>query len=128
MPDGQEAKDPWKRAEPLGYIVSDRGGENRYEHLRTEVRSLWSANYLYFLFIAPFDDITLNRDIVPDEHGDCAYIWDYDVVEIFIGDRFDDIRRYTEYVVSPICQKIDITYGLINDDGERHSDFSWSSV
>ena len=44
----------------------------------------------------------------PQTKKDTDKLWDFDVVELFIGDDFDNIQRYKEYEVSPQNEWVDL--------------------
>ena|SRR2546430_1498186 len=62
---------------------------------RTEIRSRWTENNLYFLFICPYETLYLKPN--PQTSSDTFQLWDWDVAEVFIGSDFQNIRRYKEF-------------------------------
>ena len=124
-PDANEKKPQWKIAYDEVSILADWQAKNEFPALETHVKSLWSDTYIYFLYIAPFDILTLDGNIKADENGDCWGIWNFDVVEIFIGDN-PDIKKYFEFVISPINQKIDVKHNK-NKSKEESFDTTWNS-
>ena len=62
---------------------------------RTQVRSRWTRDNLYFLFICPYDTLYLKPD--PLTSTETFHLWDWDVAEVFIGSDFQNIRRYKEF-------------------------------
>jgi hypothetical protein len=46
-------------------------------------------------------------------------LWERDVVEAFIGSDTNNLRRYTEYQVSPTNERLDVKF--------PEKDFAWSS-
>jgi len=125
VPDGDGTKAVWMQALSHQTIISDWQGKTTYPMLKTTVKSLWSDHYIYFIYIASFEELTLDPSIKPDENGDCWEIWNSDVVEIFIGDG-PDRKRYKEFVISPIDQKIDIRHNKNLEQG-KSSDPAWDS-
>jgi hypothetical protein len=90
---------------------------------RTEIRSRWTRNNLYFLFICPYDSLYLKPD--PDASTETFQLWDWDVAEVFIGSDFQNIRRYKEFEVSPQGEWIDLDIDLAKP---QHEDgWKWNS-
>jgi hypothetical protein len=88
-----------------------------------EVRSRWTHNYLYFLFISTFQTLNLNRD--PRTDVETNKLWQWDVAEAFIGSDFNNIRRYKEFEVSPQGEWVDLD---INLNAPHHEDgWVWNS-
>src|SRR5258707_8829147 len=77
---------------------------------RTEIRSRWTKNNLYFLFICPYDTLYLKP--APDTSTETFQLWDWDVAEVFIGSDFHNIRRYKEFEGSPQSEWIDLYIDL----------------
>jgi len=90
---------------------------------RTQVRSRWTKDNLYFLFICPYDTLYLKPD--PDVSTETFQLWDWDVAEVFIGSDFQNIRRYKEFEVSPQGEWIDLDIDLTTP---HHEDgWKWNS-
>ncbi len=108
-----EAK-AWKKA-PLVVAAQDRFGKPLPEH-RTEIRSLWTPTHLYFLFTSNYKSMYLRPtpQLDKETHG----LWDYDVVEVFIGHDLEKINLYKEFEVSPRGEwvDLDIDHGAPNRD------------
>jgi len=64
-----------------------------------EIRSRWTQDNLYLLFICAFDSLSLKPD--PNSAQETNRLWNWDVAETFIGDDFTNINRYKEFEVSP---------------------------
>jgi len=109
LPDANARKAVWANAIDKGFIVKDWKGVREYPFLKTSFKCLWSDSFLYFLFVAPFDKITVDSNLVSDKSDDCGNIWNYDVVELFISDN-SRIKTYFEFVISPLGQHIDISH------------------
>ncbi len=73
---------------------------------RTEFRSRWTDNYLYFLFICPYEELYLIPNPATDKETN--KLWEHDAAEIFIGADFDRIWQYREYQVSPRGEWVDL--------------------
>ena len=94
----------WKAASPI-YAANGPKGDPTPGH-RTEIRSRWSDQNLYFLFICPYQALNLKPNPVTAEETN--KLWDWDVAEVFIGTKFQNIRRYTEFEVSPQGEWVDL--------------------
>jgi hypothetical protein len=111
----------WREARS---VFAERGnfGEFRERH-RTEIRSRWTENSLYFLFICPYENLHLNPD--PQTVTETFGLWNRDVAEVFIGSDFENIRRYKEFEISPQGEWVDLDIDLANP---RHEDgWVWKS-
>ena len=73
---------------------------------RTEVRSRWTNDYLYVLFVCPYEQLYLKP--APDTVQETNKLWKYDVAEVFVGADFDAIHRYRELQVSPRGARVDL--------------------
>jgi hypothetical protein len=90
---------------------------------RTEVRTRWTKNNLYFLFICPYEELHLKPS--PNTAEETNELWNWDVAEAFIGSDFADIKRYKEFEVSPQGEWIDLD---INLHVPHHEDgWKWNS-
>src|SRR5947209_7099874 len=71
-------------------IVADRDpfGKPVPGH-RTEVRSRWTKQNLYLLFICEYQQLNLKPD--PKTDQDTYELWKWDVAEAFIGSDFENI-------------------------------------
>jgi len=90
---------------------------------RTQVRSRWTRNNLYFLFICPYDTLYLKPH--PATSTETFQLWDWDVAEVFIGSDFQNIRRYKEFDVSPQGEWIDLDIDLTKPQHEEG--WKWNS-
>ena len=92
-------------------------------HHRTEVRSRWTSEYLYFLFTCPYDELHLKP--APQLDAETNELWNWDVAEVFLGSDFENIRRYREFEVSPQGEWVDVDVDLRNP---RHEEgWVWNS-
>jgi Carbohydrate family 9 binding domain-like len=104
------------------YAERDTYGQS-LPHYRTEIRSRWTRNNLYFLFICTYETLYLKPD--PDTSAETYQLWDWDVAEVFIGSDFQNIRRYKEFEVSPQGEWIDLDIDLTKP---HHEDgWKWNS-
>jgi len=94
----------WKGA--TGVIVEkDRYGKPVPGH-RTEVRSRWTPQNLYLLYISPYEELHLKPE--PATSDDTNKLWEWDVAEAFIGTDYADIKKYKEFQVSPQGEWVDL--------------------
>lgn len=83
--------------------------EIKYPKLKTEIRSFWTDTDLYFLFRCPYDVLNLWP---ADNLKPHPKLWDRDVVEMFIGSDWQNIRRYREFEMAPTGDWIDLAIDL----------------
>src|SRR4051794_5999181 len=83
----------WRGASPV-YIEADVNGKPVPGH-RTEVRSRWTKDNLYLLYVCPYEELHLKPS--PDTVGETNQLWNWDVAELFIGTDFQNISRYKEF-------------------------------
>ena len=73
---------------------------------RTEIRSRWADKNLYLLFVCPYEELYAKPD--PSYTAETNKLWEWDVAEVFIGSDFQNIKRYTEFQVSPRGEWVDL--------------------
>lgn len=115
----------WSSA-PRVFAGRDRLG-NPVPGPPTEIRSRWTDEHLYILYICPYTQLTLNPG--PVAAGETPRLWHWDVAEAFIGSDFQRIGRYREFQVSPRGEwaDLDIDRGNPGQEGSRwDSQFSVS--
>jgi hypothetical protein len=101
--DSLPTTDEWNKAMPVAFC-SDWRGENPDPQRETEVRALWSNNYLYLRFCCRY------REIYVYEGGNSRrdQLWMRDVAEVFIHRAADELRRYREFEISPNGDWLDL--------------------
>ena len=111
----------WRAARP---VYADKGPYGqKVSRYRTEIRSRWTKDNLYFLFICPYEQLNLKPS--PKTTTETFRLWDWDVAEVFIGSNFQNIRRYKEFEISPQGEWIDLDIDL---EKPHHEDgWSWNS-
>src|ERR1700690_631685 len=74
----------WLASRPV-YMEKDGFGKivPRY---RTAVRTRWTKNNLYFLFVCPYEQLHLKPS--PHTREETNELWNWDVAEAFIGSDF----------------------------------------
>jgi hypothetical protein len=111
----------WRQSCSVIAEVDNQG--SRQPDYRTEVRSRWTQNNLYFLFICPYKQLYLNPK--PDPAHETYELWKWNVAEVFIGSDFHNIKRYKEFEVSPQSEWVDLD---INLDNPHHEEgWVWNS-
>lgn len=111
----------WQEALPVYAEVDDHG--KFVPHHRTEVRSRWTKDNLYLLFVCPYEDLYLKP--APNTVTETNKLWNWDVAEVFIGSNFQNIRRYKEFELSPQGEWIDLDIDL--DLPDHTVGWTWNS-
>ncbi len=106
----------WQKAPPARVDYSSINYAARPE-MATTVRVLWSDKFLYLGYSCPFTKLTTFEPAELDKER--IGLWDRDVVEAFINADVTNLRRYTEYELSPNGEKLDLRL--------PEKDFAWSS-
>jgi hypothetical protein len=88
----------------------------------TEIRSRWSREHLYLLYICPYDELNLKPD--PTTSEETPRLWNWDVAEAFIGSDYERIGRYKEFQVSPQSEWVDLE---IDRENPKSQGGNWSS-
>ncbi len=81
-----------------------------YPDLKTEIKGFWTDTDLYLLFVCPYR--TLNVFLPPQNDKERDKLWDKDVVEMFLGDDWENIRHYREYEIAPTADWVDLAIDL----------------
>jgi Carbohydrate family 9 binding domain-like len=119
--DTNPASQFWRGARPV-YMELDSHGK-RVPKYRTEVRTRWTETNLYFLFVCPYQELSLKPN--PDTKRETNALWNWDVAEVFLGSDFQDIKRYKEFELSPQGEWIDLDVDLHKP---HHEDgWTWNS-
>lgn len=111
----------WKNVRGV-LAATDRYGKPLPE-ARTEIRSRWTDQYLYFLFVSRFE--TLYPRPNPNPAKEAWGLWEYDVAEVFIGDDLQNIKVYKEFEISPDGEFIDLD--VDRDRKGKEVDWLWNS-
>lgn len=89
----------------------------------TEVRSRWTQDHLYLLYICPYDALTLKPD--PTPAAETPRLWNWDVAEAFIGSEIGPITRYKEFQVSPQSEWVDLD--IDRENPKEQAGMKWNS-
>uniref|UniRef100_Q01TE3 Carbohydrate-binding domain-containing protein n=1 Tax=Solibacter usitatus (strain Ellin6076) TaxID=234267 RepID=Q01TE3_SOLUE len=82
-----------------------------------EIRSRWTKQNLYLLYICPYEQLNLKPD--PDTVKETPQLWNWEVAEAFIGSDYAHIARYKEFQVSPQGEWVDLDIDRENQKGEQ---------
>jgi len=115
----------WRNA-ALTTISKDCTRQIDYPALRTEVRSFWTETHLYLLFTCPYKD--LNLFLPARNSGPRDKLWDRDVVEMFLGDDWTNIRHYREFEIAPTGDWIDLAIDLDRDSYDQSWRSGWTTA
>lgn len=111
----------WRGSE-AAYIETDTHGRPQPRY-RTEIRTRWTRQNLYILFVCPYEQLNLKPN--PNTSAETNELWNWDVAEAFIGADFKNIRRYKEFELSPQGEWVDLDIDL---DQPHHEDgWKWNS-
>jgi hypothetical protein len=112
----------WAKADST-WIEKDCSHETDYPKLKTEVRGFWTDSDLYLLFVSPYTE--LNLWLPADNTKDRLKLWDRDVVEFFLGDDWQDIKRYREFEIAPTGDWVDLAIDLNKDAYDAKWNSGW---
>jgi len=115
---------PWKKAS-VQNISKDCSRQIDYPNLKSEVRAFWTDSDLYLLFKCPYND--LNLFLPADNSKDHVGLWDRDVVEMFLGDDFADIRHYREFEIAPTGDWVDLAIDLSRESYDAKWNSGWET-
>jgi hypothetical protein len=89
----------------------------------TEIRSRWTKQYLYLLYVCPYTELNLKPN--PTSTVETPQLWNWDVAEAFIGSDVEHIGRYKEFQVSPQGEWVDLA--IDRDDSKGQEGMKWNS-
>jgi hypothetical protein len=112
---------PWKGVKGV-FMQNGPKGETVPGH-RTEVRSRWTKDNVYFLFVCPYETLHLRPN--PSQTRETNELWDWDVAEVFVGSDFDRIRSYKEFELSPQGEWVDLD--IDRDHPKPEGGWLWNS-
>jgi hypothetical protein len=104
----------WRDTHP---VFAEKDVQGKIATGRMEVRSRWTKDFLYFLFVCPYVELYLKP--FPDTKKETNELWNWDVAEVFIGSDFADIQRYKEFEISPQGEWVDLDINLHNPHHEE---------
>ena len=89
----------------------------------TEIRSRWTSGNLYLLYLCPYDELNLKPN--PSTTHETSRLYEWDVVEAFLGSEFDHIGHYAEFEMSPQSEWVD--YDIDRDHKDKGLGEAWNS-
>ena len=95
--------------------------QTEYPDRKTTIKAFWTDTDLYVLFCCPYGELNVFPDPNPKEAR--MKLWDRDVVEMFVGDDWDNIRHYREFEIAPTGDWIDLAIDL----DRKSFDHTWRS-
>jgi hypothetical protein len=104
-------------------IVIDRDYQGNPIGPPTQVRSRWTREYLYLLYVCPYEELNLKPE--PPSSEETPRLWNWDVGEAFIGSDFENISRYKELQVSPRGEWVDLD--IDRKDPKGQGGMKWNS-
>ncbi|MGB7434560.1 MAG: carbohydrate-binding family 9-like protein [Candidatus Acidiferrum sp.] len=113
----------WKDAESVVLDQSILGEPD--PSVRSEARSRWTKDYLYFLFWGPYDTLHLKPD--PDTVHETYKLWFYDDFELYLGSNFDNINLYGEFQISPQSEFLDMAIDATRPKPGWNDERLWDS-
>lgn len=115
--------DFWKSAKSVVLDQSILGEPD--PAVRSEARSRWTKDYLYFLFWGPYDNLHLKPD--PDTQHETYKLWFYDDFELYLGANFDNINLYGEFQISPQSEFLDMAIDATRERPGWGDEHLWDS-
>src|SRR5580658_8264579 len=103
--DAAHPDDVWQDAIPIAFST-DWQGKNADPGRETEVRILWSRQYLYLRFECRYRELFVFEDSDPNGRRD--HLWDRDVAEAFLQPDPSRAHFYREFEISPNGMWIDL--------------------
>lgn len=119
--DPDPAGEEWADA-PRVFARLDRSGQP-IAGPPTEIRSRWTTEHLYLLYVCPYTELNLKPD--PVTSAETPRLWNWDVAEAFIGSDYERIGRYKEFQVSPQSEWVDLDIDRDNPKGQEG--MKWNS-
>jgi hypothetical protein len=111
----------WQKSTPV-YMDANPHGLPQPKY-RTEIRTRWTKQNLYILFVCPYEQLNLKSD--PATSSETYGLWNWDVAEAFIGSDFKNIRHYKEFELSPQAEWVDLDINL--DKPHDEEGWKWNS-
>lgn len=115
----------WRNAAATS-ISKDCSRQIDYPSLRTDVRSFWTDTHLYLLFSCPYHELNLFLPALGG--GPRDKLWDRDVVEMFLGSDWKNIRHYREFEIAPTGDWIDLAIDLDRQSYDQGWRSKWTTA
>ena len=113
----------WKGIQGIVIDKSVLGPE--MPQFRAEVRSRWTKEYVYFLFIGPYQKLTLKPN--PDLANETYRLWEKDCFEVYLGADLEHTNRYREFQMSPEGEFLDLDIDSTKDKPGFNGEQNWNS-
>jgi hypothetical protein len=114
----------WKTAAEQ-WLWKDCSRQIDYPNVKTEIRGFWTDTDLYLLFRCPY---TVLNVFPADPSKDHVGLWDRDVVEMFMGDDWTNIRHYREFEIAPTGDRIDLAIDIDRNSYDHTWDSGWHTM
>jgi len=92
---------------------------------RAEMRSRWTKDFVYFLFIGPYQKLTLKPN--PDLAVETYRLWEKDCFEVYLGADFEHTNRYREFQMSPQGEFLDLDIDSTRAKPGFNGEQNWNS-
>jgi len=115
----------WKKAK-TAWMSKDCSRVLDYPDLKTEIRGFWSDTDLYLLFVCPYRSLNIFQPTQNDQPR--RGLWDRDVVEMFLGDDWENIRHYREFEIAPTGDWIDLAINRDHPGQNRNWRSGWQMM
>lgn len=120
-----ENADVWKKAASQK-MWKDCSRKLEYLDSTTTIKGFWTDSDLYLLFRCPYKE--LNLFLPADHSGPRVSLWDRDVVEMFLGDDWQNIRHYREFEIAPTGDWIDLAIDLDKQSYDHNWRSGWTTM
>jgi hypothetical protein len=114
----------WEHA-ATARMIKDCSRTMDYADLDTRIRGFWTDRSVYMLFVCPYR--SLNRFEPGPDGQDRDKLWDRDVVEVFLGDDWKNIRHYREFEMAPTGERVDLAINLDGGGEGRAWNSRWET-
>jgi len=98
--EGFPSDSAWDTAPPISFCA-DWQGKNADRGRETQVRLLWTPEFLFLRFDARYREITVFPDADAESDGRRDCLWDRDVCEAFLQPDPTEARKYKEIEIAP---------------------------
>ena len=115
----------WQKAASQ-FLSKDCSRQIDYPAIKTEIKAFWTDTDLFILFRCPYT--TLNLFLPANNRQPRVGLWDRDVVEMFLGDDWTNIRHYREFEIAPTGDWIDLAIDLDRDSYDHNWRSSWQTM
>ena len=115
-PDGVLDEPVWRKATPARVEYGSLKNDARPD-VASEVRILWSDQWLYLGWECPYTKLTVFEQ--PSADRERIGLWERDVIEAFIGTDWTNVNRYAEFELAPTNERLDVLLDL------PAKDFGW---